>query len=77
MKKIQELAKMPNVSGLFAMENFFEQQTPDYQSTLYQTHDGLDCSGYVGWTIYNLMESTSGNSGYVMKSGEMASTYAS
>ena len=23
MKKIQELAKMPNASGLFAMENFF------------------------------------------------------
>lgn len=60
-------------------KTFFEQQTPDYdyQSTLYQIHDGLDCSGYVGWTIYNLMESTSGNSGYVMKSREMASTYAS
>ena len=62
-----------------AWKVFFEQQTPDYdyQTTLYQIHDGLDCSGYVGWTIYNLMESTSGNPGYVMKSGEMASTYAS
>lgn len=58
---------------------FFEQQSSnyDYQTTLYQIHDGLDCSGYVGWVIYNLMESESGQSGYVMKSQEMASTYAS
>lgn len=58
---------------------FFEQQSSnyDYQTTLYQIHDGLDCSGYVGWVIYNLMESESGLSGYVMKSQEMASTYAS
>ena len=58
---------------------FFEQQSSnyDYQTTLYQIHDGLDCSGYVGWGIYNLMESESGQSGYVMKSQEMASTYAS
>ena len=60
-------------------EPFFEQQSSnyDYQTTLYQIHDGLDCSGYVGWVIYNLMESESGQSGYVMKSQEMASTYAS
>lgn len=58
---------------------FFEQQSSnyDYQTTLYQIHDGLDCSGYVGWVIYNLMESESCQSGYVMKSQEMASTYAS
>ena len=58
---------------------FFEQQSSnyDYQTTLYQIHDGLDCSGYVGWVIYNLMETESGQSGYVMKSQEMASTYAS
>lgn len=58
---------------------FFEQQSSnyDYQTTLYQIHDGLDCSGYVGWVIYNVMESESGQSGYVMKSQEMASTYAS
>lgn len=60
-------------------KNFFEEQDEDYdvQDTLYQIHDGLDCSGYVGWVIYNTMETESGHDGYVMLSGKMAQTYAS
>lgn len=60
-------------------KDFFEQQDANYnyQDTLYQIHDGLDCSGYVGWAIYNTMETKSGQNGYVMLSGAMASTYAS
>ena len=58
--------------------SFFEEQDAsyDYQNTLYQIHDGLDCSGYVGWAIYNLMQTESGQEGYVMKSGEMAKAFA-
>lgn len=58
--------------------SFFEEQDAsyDYQNTLYQIHDGLDCSGYVGWAIYNLMQTESGQNGYVMKSGEMAKAFA-
>lgn len=60
-------------------KDFFEQQDANYnyQDTLYQIHDGLDCSGYVGWALYNTMETKSGQNGYVMLSGAMASTYAS
>ena len=38
---------------------------------------GVDCSGYVGWIIYNIMNNKSGNSGYVMGSTKMAKTFAS
>lgn len=58
---------------------FAEDQTSDYdhQKTRYQIHDGLDCSGYVGWVIYNTMETEDGKEGYVMKSTDTASTFAS
>ena len=60
-------------------KTFFEEQDSNYnyENTLYQIHDGLDCSGYVGWVIYNTMETASDHDGYVMLSGEMAQTYAS
>ena len=58
---------------------FFKAQTKDYNfyDTQYQRHDGLDCSGYVGWTIYNMMNTKSGNNGYVMSAKDMAKNYAS
>ena len=37
---------------------------------------GLDCSGYVGWTIYNVMNTKDGQDGYVMSSSKMAKTLA-
>ncbi len=35
---------------------FAQKQTAcyDFHTTRYQIHDGLDCSGYVGWCLYNL-----------------------
>lgn len=45
----------------------------------YQIHDGLDCSGYIGWTIYNVFRSSNSQSesdGYVMKARTMAETFA-
>ena len=33
----------------------------DYRTTRYQIHDGLDCSGYVGWCIYNLLHTPLSN----------------
>ena len=35
-------------------------------------HAGLDCSGYVGWTIYNTFETENGKDGYVLSSTIMA-----
>jgi hypothetical protein len=37
---------------------------------------GLDCSGYVGWVLYNTFNTESGNGGYVMLAQNMAKTYA-
>lgn len=60
-------------------ERFFLEQDSsyDYHTTRYQIHDGLDCSGYIGWCIYNVMNTKNGESGYVMKAQEMASDFAS
>lgn len=57
---------------------FFLRQTSayDYQTALYQIHDGLDCSGYIGWVVYNAFETRSGKSGYVMQAKDMASDFA-
>lgn len=48
----------------------------DYNDTTYQIHDGLDCSGYVGWAVYNVLETQNGQEGYVLSSTKMASNYA-
>lgn len=37
---------------------------------------GLDCSGFVGWTIYNTVETQSGRDGYVCSSTRMAGKLA-
>lgn len=57
---------------------FAKQQTSSYnfQKTRYQIHDGLDCSGYIGWAIYNLFNTTNGNEGYVMKASTMAENFS-
>lgn len=48
----------------------------DYHDTEYQIHDGLDCSGYVGWAVYNVLETENGQEGYVLSSTKMAQNYA-
>ena len=37
---------------------------------------GLDCSGFVGWTIYNTFETENGKPGYVCSSTKMARRFA-
>ena len=37
---------------------------------------GLDCSGYAGWTLYNVMQSDDGRQGYVWPSGLAAAKLA-
>ena len=51
---------------------FAEKQTSsynhknyDYKKDVSVIHNGLDCSGYLGWTLYNTLETTDGNPGYV------------
>lgn len=37
---------------------------------------GLDCSGYVGWAVYNTLETENGNAGYVLGANRMARRFA-
>ena len=37
---------------------------------------GVDCSGFVGWVMYNVMNTESGHDGYVMGSTKMAKHFA-
>ena len=37
---------------------------------------GLDCSGYVGWALYNTLETEDGREGYVRSATDMALTFA-
>ena len=53
-----------------------QEKTYNYKNTSYQIHDGLDCSGYLGWVIYNVMNNTNNQGGYVMSSSIMAKTFA-
>lgn len=48
----------------------------DFEEYLEQQELGLDCSGYVGWVIYNLFEEHNGEEGYVVQSTGMAENYA-
>lgn len=60
-------------------EKFFKKQTSsyDYKKTRYQISNGLDCSGYIGWCVYNILNTTDGKAGYVMSSKKMAGNFAS
>ncbi|MBR5329009.1 MAG: hypothetical protein IKV45_02245 [Firmicutes bacterium] len=57
---------------------FFEGQNADYdfREHLCGRQMGLDCSGYVGWVIYNTLETENGRPGYVMKARNMAKEFA-
>lgn len=60
-------------------KRFFQKQTAgyDYRTTKYQISNGLDCSGYVGWCVYNVLNAESGKPGYVMLAQKMAKNFAS
>ena len=60
-------------------EEFAKKQdaTYNYEEYRYESELGLDCSGYVGWVIYNLFETEDGKEGYVTLSTEMAENFAS
>jgi hypothetical protein len=47
----------------------------DFETTRFQRADGLDCSGYLGWCVYNVMETKNNKEGYVVKSTCMALNY--
>ncbi|MBQ6384938.1 MAG: RICIN domain-containing protein [Lachnospiraceae bacterium] len=60
-------------------EKFFNKHATasyNYQNYRYSYGNGLDCSGFVGWTIYNTLYKTAGKKWLVYQSSTVASTYA-
>lgn len=49
-----------------------QDENYDFEKTRFQNHNGLDCSGYIGWVVYNLLETESGKEGYVVSATQMA-----
>ena len=54
--------------------DFYEEQDSGYDSSLhrYKINKGLDCSGYIGWAVYNTLETENGKDGYVFFAEEFA-----
>lgn len=50
----------------------------NYRNTRFKRGNGLDCSGYVGWVVYNTLHTTRGKEGegYVDKARNLAKIYA-
>ncbi len=48
----------------------------DYTKTRYQIHNGLDCTGYVGWCMYQIFSDRYRSNGYVYQAKNMANAYA-
>ncbi len=67
-------------------KSFADLQTADYnyKDYDYEIHKGLDCSGYIGWLVYNVLESESYTgdeagyvqAGYVTSSSQLADMLA-
>ena len=53
---------------------FFLENGPSYDvnSTKYQIHDGLDCTGYLGYSVYQVFGDAYSQTGYVFPSGKFA-----
>lgn len=49
----------------------------NYRNYLYQIEDGLDCSGYVGWIMYNTMHTVNGSKGFVKGANKQGEWFAS
>lgn len=51
-------------------KTFFELQSSsfNYKNFMHCSSLGLDCTGYIGWVIYNTLNTQSGNDGFVYRS---------
>lgn len=48
----------------------------DYRKYRYQIDNGLDCSGYVGWCVYNVLNTRNNQEGYVCSASKQAKKFA-
>lgn len=65
-------ARSLDVSPAWASFASKQDASYDYNNTRFQIHDGLDCSGFIGWLIYNLLETENGREGYVFPACKVA-----
>lgn len=53
-----------------------QDETYNFENHRFERANGLDCSGYVGWVVYNTFEEADNQPGYVTASTEMAEVFA-
>ena len=53
-----------------------KKKSYNYRNYRYQIHNGLDCSGYVGWCVYNVLNTKKNQKGYVYSASKQAKKYA-
>lgn len=53
-----------------------QEESYDFNEHRFERENGLDCSGYVGWVLYNTFEKKDGLSGYVTSSTDFARSLA-
>ncbi|MBQ9064324.1 MAG: N-acetylmuramoyl-L-alanine amidase family protein [Blautia sp.] len=49
----------------------------NYNSHRFEIYNGVDCSGFVGWAAYQVMQTKSGGPNYTVVSGSVGSSYVS
>lgn len=48
----------------------------NYKNYRYQIQNGLDCSGYVGWAVYNVLHTQNNKKGYVYSASKQAKQFS-
>lgn len=59
-------------------EAFFDEndETYDFERVSGHYHDGLDCSAFIGYAVYQVFEDAYSDNGYVVESSNMPENYA-
>ena len=76
-----EFFQMQDSDYVFRKKNTEDPDDPQHSYFPYMHYNeyyyaGADCSGYLGWVLYNVLNEESGGNGYVMTSTETALTYS-
>lgn len=71
-KEARSIGLSPDWRAFTAKQN----ASYNYRNYRYQIHDGLDCSGYVGWCVYNVFNTTNQKKGYVYLASKQAEAFS-
>ncbi len=53
-----------------------KESSYNYRNYRYKIHKGLDCSGYVGWSVYNILNTKKNKKGYVYSASKQAKKFS-